>query len=109
MDTIYEIFICIDGQQNMLRGVHEYKILKNDSKSNAMMCSKEGSSGSHTIHERALDAQYHYKTNGLHFYTKDESKLKEYGNILDEHMEKVIHKRAVMLKKSKNQLGTKWR
>jgi hypothetical protein len=108
MDTIYEMFIGIDGQQNLVRGINTYKIVKKDSKTNAMLCSKEGSSGSHTIHERALDAQYHYMSNGLRFYTKDESKLKEYGELLDEHMEKVIHKRAKQLKKSKDKLGTKW-
>ena len=109
MDRIFEIYIGINSNHELDRGIREYKVIKNDRKLRAVVCSREGSYGVHTIHDRAFDAQNYYNGNGLHIYTKDESKLIEYGKILDEHMEKVIHKRAKKLKKCKDTLGKKWR
>jgi hypothetical protein len=108
MDRIFEIYACLGSSYDLERGIREYKVINVDKKARAVVCSREGSYGIHTIHDRAFDAQLTYGGNGLHFYTKKESNLKEYGKLLDEHMEKVIHTRALKLKKSKDKLGKKW-
>lgn len=104
---LYEIYINVNSSLQLERGIHVYKIRSNDKGS--YTGSRKGSIGTYTFQERALDRKepLHCGSGGK-FYTKDKSKLKEYGKLLDANMETWINQAIKKLEKSKSKLGSKW-
>ena len=109
--VIYEILGSIGDGMALEREIREYTVTKNDKKNEkgvSFVCSRAGSIGIHTIYQRALDAELKYKR-GIHFYTKDKAKLKEYGKLIDEHLEKKIEGYEKSLTKAKKKIGSAWK
>jgi len=104
--NLYEIKIKLNDGLALERKITEYKVYEQGESSYTM--SKVGSIGTYTVQHSALDKKQSSGGNGHYYITKDKSKLKEYGKILDEHMSKVIADKLKLLTKYQAQLETPW-
>jgi len=104
--NLYEIRIKLDAGLTLERRIIEYKVYEQGESSYTM--SKEGSIGTYTVQHSALDKKQSLGGNGYYYITKDKTKLKEYGKILDEHMAKFISDKLKLLTKYQAQLETPW-
>ena len=101
--TVYQILINLIGN-TFERKIIEYHVFEQGESSYTM--SREGSIGTYTVQHSALDKKFACGGGGYYFYTKDKNKLKEYGKILDEFMEKFIADKLKLLTKYQAQLET---
>jgi hypothetical protein len=103
--TVYQIKINLIGFI-LERQIIEYNVFEQGESSYTM--SREGSIGTYIVQHSALDKKFACGGCGYYFYTKDKNKLKEYGKILDEFMEKFIADKLKLLTKYQAQLETPW-
>ncbi len=103
--TLYQIRINLTGF-TLDRQIVEFKVYEQGENSYTM--SKDGSIGTYTVQHSALDKKLSLGGCGYYFYTKDKSKLKEYGKILDEYMSKYLADKIKLLTKHQAQLETPW-
>lgn len=69
--------------------------------------SRKGSIGTYILYENGFDKELKHG-NGIKFMTRDKKKLKEYGKLCDEHMEKYLKHAIKTMENNLTVLGTPW-
>jgi hypothetical protein len=103
--TLYQVKMVLTGENTLERQIVEFNVYEQGDSS--YTCSREGSIGVYTVQHSALDKKQHHGY-GYCFYTKDKSKLKDYGKILDDWMRGELESKIKRLTKFQAQLDTPW-
>ena len=103
--TLYQVKMVLTGDNNLERQIIEFNVYGQGESS--YTCSREGSIGVYTIQHSALDKRLNHGY-GHCFYTKDKSKLKDYGKNLDDWMRGELEAKIKRLTKFQAQLDTPW-